>query len=52
MVSIDTPQFTGDLLAVNNETYGSNVSDDGCAPAEPDDAAASTSTTSPTRPTR
>ena len=25
VISVDTPQFTGDLLAVNNETYGSNV---------------------------
>ncbi len=25
VVSISTPQFTGDILAVNDETYGSNV---------------------------
>jgi len=31
-VTIDTPQFRGDLLAVNNETYGSNVPAP-CAPA-------------------
>ena len=24
-ISVNTPQFTGDMLAVNNETYGSNV---------------------------
>jgi hypothetical protein len=26
VISVDTPQFKGDLLAVNNETYGSNFS--------------------------
>lgn len=25
VISVDTPQFKGDLLAVNDETYGSNV---------------------------
>jgi hypothetical protein len=25
VISVSTPQFTGDLLAVNDETYGSNV---------------------------
>jgi hypothetical protein len=36
VVSIDTPQFKGDLLAVNDETYGSNLTltDPGCAPAD------------------
>ena len=34
MVSINTPAFQGDLLAVNDETYGSNVVDNGCAPAD------------------
>ena len=32
-LAIETPQFTGDLLAVNNETYGSNVVSD-CDPDE------------------
>ena len=34
VVSIDTPQFRGDILAVNDETYGSNLTDNGCAPAD------------------
>jgi hypothetical protein len=37
VISVSTPQFTGDLLAVNDETYGSNVAltDPGdCAPAD------------------
>ncbi len=33
VISVDTPQFKGDLLAVNDETYGSNVSAP-CAPAD------------------
>jgi len=35
-VSIATPQFTGDILAVNDETYGSNVvlDDPACARAD------------------
>ncbi len=33
VVSISTPQFTGDILAVNDETYGSNVTAP-CAPAD------------------
>ena len=33
VVSIDTPQFKGDLLAVNDETYGSNVTAP-CAPTD------------------
>ena len=32
VISVSTPQFTGDLLAVNNETYGSNVAGS-CGPA-------------------
>jgi RTX calcium-binding nonapeptide repeat (4 copies) len=34
VVSINTPQFQGDILAVNNETYGSNLVLDppGCLP--------------------
>ncbi len=34
VVSISTPQFQGDILAVNNETYGSNLALDppGCRP--------------------
>jgi hypothetical protein len=31
VISVDTPQFKGDLLAVNDETYGSNVTA-ACAP--------------------
>ena len=34
VVSINTPAFQGDLLAVNDETYGSNVVDNGCAPVD------------------
>ena len=34
VVPLDTPQFQGDILAVNNETYGSNLVDNGCAPAD------------------
>ena len=36
VISVDTPQFTGDILAVNDETYGSNVAltDPTCAPAD------------------
>jgi hypothetical protein len=34
VVSIDTPQFKGDLLAVNDETYGSNIAASPCAPAD------------------
>jgi len=33
VISVDTPQFKGDLLAVNNETYGSNLA----APCGPPD---------------
>ena len=34
VVSIDTPQFRGDILAVNDETYGSNLTlNPVCAPA-------------------
>jgi len=33
VVSIDTPQFKGDVLAVNDETYGSNLTAP-CAPAD------------------
>jgi len=33
VVSIDTPQFKGDVLAVNDETYGSNLA----APCSPPD---------------
>ena len=46
MVSINTPAFQGDVLAVNDETYGSNVAHGDCAPDAPvTAAAASTSTT-------
>jgi hypothetical protein len=37
VISVNTPQFKGDLLAVNNETYGSNVAltaPGTCAPAD------------------
>ncbi len=36
VISVSTPQFTGDILAVNDETYGSNVAltDPTCAPAD------------------
>jgi hypothetical protein len=33
-VSIETPYFKGDLLAVNDETYGSNIPAGPCAPAD------------------
>jgi Ca2+-binding RTX toxin-like protein len=34
VVSVNTPQFQGDILAVNNETYGSNVAlETPCRPA-------------------
>ncbi len=35
VISVSTPQFTGDILAVNDETYGSNLAltDPTCAPA-------------------
>ncbi|HEX8159785.1 MAG TPA: PA domain-containing protein, partial [Solirubrobacteraceae bacterium] len=33
VLSIDTPQFKGDILAVNDETYGSNLPAP-CAPAD------------------
>jgi len=33
VISVDTPQFKGDLLAVNDETYGSNVTA-ACAPQD------------------
>jgi hypothetical protein len=33
VISVKTPQFTGDLLAVNDETYGSNIPSD-CAPED------------------
>ena len=33
VISVDTPQFKGDLLAVNDETYGSNVTAE-CAPED------------------
>ena len=51
MVSLNMPGFQGDILAVNDETYGSNVTRP-CSAAPTRPAAASTSTTSPTRPTR
>ena len=34
MVSINTPSFQGDLLAVNDETYGSNLVAGPCAPLD------------------
>ena len=34
VVSINTPAFQGDLLAVNDETYGSNLVAGPCAPAD------------------
>ena len=34
VVSINTPSFQGDLLAVNDETYGSNLTAGPCAPAD------------------
>lgn len=33
VISVDTPQFKGELLAVSNETYGSNLTAP-CAPAD------------------
>ena len=46
MVSVDVPRFKGDILAVNDETYGSNlILDDPTAPPPTRPAAASTSTT-------
>jgi hypothetical protein len=33
VISVSTPQFTGDILAVNDETYGSNVTAP-CAPVD------------------
>jgi hypothetical protein len=33
VISVDTPSFKGDLLAVNDETYGSNVAGT-CGPAD------------------
>ena len=36
VISVSTPQFTGDILAVNDETYGSNLAltNPACAPAD------------------
>ena len=38
MVSVDVPGFKGDILAVNDETYGSNLDleDEDCAPRRQD----------------
>ena len=34
VIHIDVPGFEADVLAVNDETYGSNLTDNGCAPTD------------------